>query len=168
MTFKRDLTGQQFGDWTVLSWSRRLDSGKQMWLCRCKCGVEKEVESHGLTAGRSRQCRMCSVASAAAKRFKHGMSLSPVYKRWASIRARCTNPSSKDWRNYGGRGIGMAPEWVDDFEAFYREVGDPPTSMHTIDRKDMSGHYVPGNIRWVTQAEQRNNARRVKLMSEAL
>lgn len=55
-----DLTGQTFGEWTVL---KRLDESSRhrysVWLCRCSCGVEKKVESSQLKSGRSKSCGHC-------------------------------------------------------------------------------------------------------------
>lgn len=50
---KRDLTGQRFGRLTVLKEVEpRIVSGKpfRRWLCRCDCGVEKEMFQNALTA----------------------------------------------------------------------------------------------------------------------
>lgn len=47
-----DLTGQHFGEWTVLSKAER-DS---YWKCRCSCGKEKEVYASSLKNGKSLSC----------------------------------------------------------------------------------------------------------------
>lgn len=49
-TFK-DLTGQQFGEWTVLSYV-----GNSIWRCRCSCNEIKEVHSYSLRTGGSKSC----------------------------------------------------------------------------------------------------------------
>lgn len=55
----KDLTGQVFTKWTVLS--RAPNRGKQTyWLCKCSCGVEKEVNSWDLRRGKSTHCRACA------------------------------------------------------------------------------------------------------------
>ena len=46
-----DLTGQTFGDWTVIS---RLPGN--YYKCRCSCGNEKAVSGYSLTAGHSKSC----------------------------------------------------------------------------------------------------------------
>lgn len=50
-----DLSGQQFNAWFVLQYV-----GKKGYKCRCKCGVEKLVQTGNLTTGTSRSCRQCS------------------------------------------------------------------------------------------------------------
>ena len=52
-----DLTGLKFGRLTVLA-KRGPTSGPGVyfWLCRCQCGVEKEVSSAPLKSGKTTSC----------------------------------------------------------------------------------------------------------------
>ena len=68
------------------------------------------------------------------------------------MKNRCTNPKNVSWERYGGRGIKIHEEWVDDFQAFYDYMG-PRDIKESIDRIDNDGNYEPGNVRWVTKAE---------------
>lgn len=43
------------------------------------------------------------------------------------------------------------------FEQFNRDMPEPPSDAHTIDRIDNSKGYEPGNVRWATMAEQHRN-----------
>jgi hypothetical protein len=56
----RDLTGQKFNRWTVLSFAKfcKDKSGQQRthWLCKCACGNIKEVYTNSLTSGKSTSC----------------------------------------------------------------------------------------------------------------
>lgn len=57
-----DLTGQQFGDWTVLCKAEKpegLKSNGAYWLCRCTCGKEKVILGHSLLQGKSTSCGTC-------------------------------------------------------------------------------------------------------------
>jgi hypothetical protein len=83
-----------------------------------------------------------------------------AYRAWASMKTRCYNPRTHYYHHYGGRGIRMCDEWVDDFAAFYNYLGDPPSLRHSVDRIDNDGNYEPGNVRWATSAEQRHNQRK--------
>ena len=50
-----DLTGQRFGDWTVLT--RDPEKSRQIrWLCRCACGTERAVFGFSLLNGTATRC----------------------------------------------------------------------------------------------------------------
>lgn len=58
---KEDLTGQQFGRWTVLgpAETRYSPSGKTrriMWKCQCGCGAIRDVGARALKTGMSTSC----------------------------------------------------------------------------------------------------------------
>lgn len=72
---------------------------------------------------------------------------------------RCTNPNNADWDDYGGRGIVVHPSWRDSYEAFLSDLGRRPTTRHSLDRIDVNGGYVPGNVRWATPEQQARNKR---------
>lgn len=82
-----------------------------------------------------------------------------IYSAWSDMKARCLNPSNRDYINYGGRGISVCDEWQNDFLAFVEHIGQPPSERHSIDRIDNNKNYEPGNVRWATYHEQRSNTR---------
>lgn len=100
--------------------------------------------------------------------MKHGHAkrtgLSPLYVRWAGIKQRCTDKNHAAYKNYGGRGITLHPTWFD-FATFAAAVGEPPTPKHHLDRINNDKGYMPGNVRWVTQAENNRNSRRCHVVT---
>jgi hypothetical protein len=74
------------------------------------------------------------------------------------MKQRVSNPKSYSYKNYGGRGITMDPRW-EDFENFYADMGDPPSELHTLDRRENDLGYTKANCRWATQEEQSKNKR---------
>lgn len=119
---------------------------------------------------RAKQPRLASDALAAINRRQdgtflpeHGLTLTPEWCAWSEARARCTNPSHKQWGAYGGRGIEMCALWLDNFQAFFDHVGPRPSDEHSIDRIDNYMGYEPGNVRWATASQQNRNRRSSKL-----
>jgi hypothetical protein len=90
---------------------------------------------------------------------KHGGSYLPEYRAWQTMRLRCLNPKNPAYHAYGGRGITIAPEWIDDFRAFFAHIGPKPSQRHEIDRIENDRGYEPGNVRWVTRSENNRNRR---------
>lgn len=95
--------------------------------------------------------------------MKHGQSLgngTKLYCTWKRVKQRCLNPRNPKYPEYGGAGREMYLPWQEDFSLFAAELGDPPSPAHTVERKDNSKGYVPGNIKWATKSEQARNTKR--------
>jgi hypothetical protein len=83
----------------------------------------------------------------------------PEYWAWRDMKKRCFLPKNKYFHNYGGRGITVCDEWVNDFDQFVDDVGYRPSPAHSLDRIDNNGDYRPGNVSWSTKDQQDNNRR---------
>ena len=80
-----------------------------------------------------------------------------LYHVWRQMHVRCYDPTNKQYKDYGGRGIVVCEEW-DSFERFLADMGPrPPRSC--IDRTDNDGAYTPANCRWVDRATSSGNRR---------
>jgi hypothetical protein len=93
------------------------------------------------------------------KTRKHGLSYSPEYRAWQTMRLRCTVPTNQAWKDYGGRGITVCEAWLDDPTQFYRDMGPKPSPKHELDRIDNNAGYSPANCHWVLRAENCRNRR---------
>lgn len=89
----------------------------------------------------------------------HGMKNSKMYMVWTQMKRRCNQPTHKDYRLYGGRGITVCERWLHSFKNFYEDMGDKPSPSHSLDRINNDGNYEPDNCKWSTPKEQRNNQR---------
>lgn len=87
------------------------------------------------------------------------------YNAWNNIKSRCNNQNHPQRKDYGGRGITVCDRWINSFEDFVADVGRSPGPEYSIDRKDNSKGYEPGNVRWATKVEQARNARNNHLIA---
>lgn len=88
----------------------------------------------------------------------------PEYGVLRGMKLRCGNPGATGYRWYGGRGIRVCDEWKGrgGFARFIAHIGPRPSTEHQIDRIDNDGNYEPGNVRWVTQTENKRNRRNTR------
>lgn len=155
---RTELLDRKFGRLTVKKYGGIRDRVR-VWLCRCDCGMEIVAKGHELKRGNTSSCGCWRSERIAIKATRHGKSYGSEYHAWSQAKHRCFNKKATNYKDYGGRGITMAPEWVDDFAAFLHHIGMKPTPNHTLDRINNSGNYEPGNVRWATLSEQQRNRR---------
>jgi len=132
-----------------------------MWLCRCECGSERVINGIVLRDERSRSCGCLKSEVTTARSTKHGHSsnthLTPTYHSWVGMMQRCTNPNSRAYADYGGRGIKVCARWRA-FANFLEDMGEKPLGL-SLDRLDNDRAYGPNNCRWATAIEQARNKR---------
>lgn len=91
---------------------------------------------------------------------------SPTYRAWRDMLTRCRNPTCTNWKNYGARGITVCARWLK-FANFLADMGARPAPSDgtrlTLERRENSGNYKPGNCYWATYTAQIRNRRSSRL-----
>ena len=94
-------------------------------------------------------------------RKSHGKQPARLYRIWANMIQRCTNPKKDNYLFYGGRGIAVCDEWREDFVSFRDwAIANGYADNLTLERIDNNGNFEASNCKWETHLEQCNNTRR--------
>ena len=103
-----------------------------------------------------------SLAGKANPAYTHGHTtggFSPEYHSWSCMLQRCTNPTRKSYKHYGGKGVRVCDRWLQ-FENFLADMGSRPAGL-SLDRIDVTGDYTKENCRWADNTTQARNSRQV-------
>lgn len=96
------------------------------------------------------------------KNHFHGACRHPMFHHWHNMMTRCYNFNCKAFHNYGGRGIKVHSEWIENPKMFINYILSLPHAQqpgHSIDRINNDGNYEPGNLRWSNDHIQAINQR---------
>lgn len=155
---KIDLLNSKFGRLTVLKVQ------KSNCLCKCECGNEKIVNKAMMLYGRIKSCG-CLRKEVTGTRLKtHGLSGTLTYKRWKSMKDRCSETTNKSYKKYREKGILVCARWLNSFENFLIDMGDCPSKEYSLERIDNLKIYSPENCKWATKKEQARNTSRNRII----
>jgi len=151
-----NLSGKRFGKLVVSNFVERRNDN-YYWRCVCDCGSETIMLAGNIKRG-TQQCKRC------ARPIKHGHSSghqsktgrSPTYISWLAMFTRVKGKSEKLLYSY--KHVSICERWKS-FENFLSDMGERPSSSHTLDRINNCGNYEPDNCRWADWSTQMGNRR---------
>ena len=149
--------GKKYWRLTILSewWEQVGDRRKRFVQCKCTCGNISRHRLEDIRSGRTKSCGCFNKD----KELKHGLSDTRIYNIWKGVVSRCNNPSCKNYKNYGNRGISVCTAWLD-VEIFYEwAVNNGYKDGLSIERKDVNEGYNPENCTWIPFKRQACNRR---------
>jgi hypothetical protein len=147
----QDLTGKRFGRLVATKYL-----GNSRWECQCDCGKTTSVGIGDLKNSHTRSCGCLFLETIRT----HGLTNSRLYTIREGMITRCYKKNSISYDNYGGRGITICDEWLNDFMSFYNwAMANGYDDNLTIERIDVNGNYEPSNCKWITNSEQSKNKR---------
>lgn len=149
---KIDMIGRKFGKLTVLEECEERNKQNQIiYKCLCDCGNIHYVIGFNLRSGSVKSCG-CS------KGQSHGKYKTRLYRIFHNMKTRCYNKNYYQYKDWGGRGIVICDEWLNDFMSFYDwSMEHGYQDNLTIDRINVDGNYEPNNCRWVDMKTQNRN-----------
>lgn len=131
-------------------------------MFRCKCGNKFIAQIYKVKTGETKSCGCIFKKCIQDSNSTHGLTSTPLYRIWKSIKSRCYNTHNKAFNNYGGRGVSVCEQWRNDFLSFYTwAISNGYEKGLQID-KDIKGDgllYSPETCTIVTAKVNANNKR---------
>lgn len=162
-----DLVGKRFSYLTVNKLLGTVNK-QRTWDCICDCGNHRAVTTAMLQYGHAKSCGKCNLKHQTMRdrlTMWHGPDEKRLSLIFKDMYKRCYNQNCKSYRSYGGRGIYICDEWLNDRKLFVKwSLENGYSQDRSIDRIDVNGPYAPWNCRWVSnlcQANNKRNSRRV-------
>ena len=140
----------QFGKLTIIDFVGVDKNGYKLYKCKCDCGNEVIVKGCCLNNGHTKSCG-CDKGKGLRK---HGFCAkdSRLYDIYNGMWNRCYNPKATEYNIYGGRGIGICKQWLEDIGEFFDFAYKNGYSKNkTIDRIESNAGYCPENCRFVSK-----------------
>lgn len=151
--------GKIYGCYKIISRTgERANDGHIIYNCECiHCGTIKQMQLSSIKYSNNTKCTHyitfgdIVIPNALENDTIPNKRLRKIYLH---ILRRCYEPNNKDYNIYGGKGIKVCAEWLNNPNSFYQwSILNGYDKELTIDRIDENKGYAPDNCRWVSREE---------------
>ena len=145
--------------------NQRKADGHRLWLCQClHCGLKVVARPGDLSSFKNKSG--CPHVDQFGFPSFWGTKYVRQYPNLVSIfnkmKIRCYDTNNKDYQWYGGKGVRVCEEWLQNPSAFIEwSLANHYQEGLTIDRKEPSGDYSPANCQWISREENSRRAGKV-------
>lgn len=159
-----DIIGKRFGRLVVLQFDHAVQYRKY-YLCKCDCGNTKVVLKGNLLAGYTLSCG-CLQRERTLAAVLLPNDEARLHRIFTGMKYRCYNKRHNRYARYGGRGIKICDQWLEDPDSFVKwSLKNGYAPGLSIDRINNDGDYSPENCRWVNKHEQGLNTSKNVIIS---
>jgi hypothetical protein len=157
-----DLTGKVYGMLTGIAPTGKDAWGTIRWKFKCACGNNFESAPGNVFRSPKASCGCIAKEVHRNAVILHGETDFREYKIWTDMNARCSIPSSTNWKYYGAKGITVCARWQgsEGYMNFISDLGRPPTATSSIERIDFTKGYSSENCKWIEKSLQMRNTAR--------
>lgn len=142
----------RYGKLSVISAS--FTKGKNKYVTvQCDCSIQFNIRVELLKHGKQTCCKSCSCIGN-TNGVTHGQARTRLYKIWASLLQRTTNPKHKEYAHYETKKPPV--KWFT-FEGFIEDMGPSYIDGYTIERIKNDLPYSKDNCTWIPKAQQNLN-----------
>ena len=151
----KQIVGTRIGLYDVLyECDFKSNDGHRMFHIKCsECGWETDAQMHQINH-LSKQCT--HVNNANGYSYRHGNYIKDKRLRriFYGMINRCYNPTDRDYRWYGSKGVKIHQGWIDNPKSFEEwAIANGYKDDLTIDRIEENKNYCPDNCRWITRED---------------
>lgn len=103
---------------TAISFSDKVSNRMRFVNTICICGTKKEICVGEITTGSTKSCGCLARESLLKRNTKYINNVKEINLCYLDMIGRCYNPSFKNYRWYGAKGVIVCKEWREDYQSF--------------------------------------------------
>lgn len=154
--------GETHGIYTIVDVLDEKDKyGHYIYKSICNiCGHEK-FSHYGKISGEKSETKQCCHIRIHSDyiMYRHEWTNKRIGRIFRGIISRCYDENNKDYDWYGGKGVKICREWLDDPKLFEEwAMANGYQDNLTIDRIDSNKNYCPENCQWIPLEENSRKA----------